>query len=416
MKLRSIFSCPEVSVLVLGGIFAYYANRRERQSGRREAYLSEVNSIAGLELSAHDALVAKLKRLCEFFRADACVLLCKSADSSGYVIHRLAATSAGAAVPRPTARLSERAAQPLLELPDDVSLAWSAHRPHHGGFAAASRRLANLLEASHFATVPYRRQQELAGRLFVISGRHPYTRRQSALLRQIAVQIGTVVGVHALLDELKLTAARAERSRISRDIHDTTIQPYIALKFGIEALYRRLDRGSPVAREVKELLDMSSISVEELRTYVAQLQQADDAPPEQGLPKKLRAQAERYRAFWGIDVELRIPRELDCAYPSPGEGLMSERLAAEAYQAACEALSNIRRHTRARRAFVALQREDGSLVLEVGNERCGDSPTRPFTPRSIADRASALGGNVEVMLDAQGHDVVQIRVPLRAQP
>jgi signal transduction histidine kinase len=400
--MRSILARPALNALVLCGLFAY-AGHRERQFRRREAFLGEVNRIAGLRLSAHEALVERLNRLCEFFRADACVLLCRSADSSGYLVHRVAAAPGGAAASQATMRASEPAAAALLQLPPEVSLAWNAHRPDRGGRVAACRQLANLLEAAHFATVPYHRHQRLAGRLFVISGRRAFTQRETALLAQIAGQIGAAVDVHALLDELKLAAARAERSRISRDIHDTTIQPYIALKLGIEALYRRLNPRSPMAREVRELLNLSSISVEELRMYVGQLQRADNAPTEHPLPLKLKAQAERYRAFWGIDVELRIAGVL-----------LSERLAAEAYQVACEALSNVRRHTRARRAFVALQCEDASLVLQVGNERCDDSPTLPFTPRSIAERASALGGNVEVMLDAQGHDVVQVRVPLGA--
>ena len=400
--MRSILGHPEMNILAFGAFFAY-VGRVERQLRRREAFVREVNRIAGLELSAHEALVEKLKRVCEFFEADACLLLCRSADSSGYLVHRVAATPEHAAVPQATMRLSDAAGRALLQLPPGLALSWSAQRPHHGRFAAGCQWLANLLETIHFATVPYRRQQQIDGRLFVISNTRAFRRRETALLAQIARQIGAVVDVHALLDELKIATARAERSRISRDIHDTTIQPYIALKFGIEALYRRLDPRSPVAREVKELLAMSSISVEELRTYVAELQRADHAPSE-GLPTKLKAQAERYRAFRGIDIDLRI------ALSEP----LSPRLAAEAYQVACEALSNVWRHTRARRAFVALQRNEESLVMEIGNERCADSPTRPFRPRSIAERALALGGQIEVMLDAQGHDVVQVRVPLGA--
>ena len=112
--------------------------------------------------------------------------------------------------------------------------------------------------------------------------------------------------------------------------------------------------------------------------------------------------ADRYRALWGLEVDVRLARDLQ----------LSERMAAETYQLACEALSNICRHTRATRAFVDLRRIDSALVLEVGNERCPESPTRPFMPRSIAERASALGGGFDVRLDAHGHDVVRVSMPI----
>ena len=55
-----------------------------------------------------------------------------------------------------------------------------------------------------------------------------------------------------LIEELIAGAAESERLAMSRDLHDTTIQPYIGLKLALEGLYRgptrktRLDRISPI--------------------------------------------------------------------------------------------------------------------------------------------------------------------------
>jgi signal transduction histidine kinase len=401
--MRSILERPSMNLLVLGTLFAAYTGRRTFQSRRREAFLGEVNGIANLRLSAEEALVEKLHRLCDFFAARECILLCTSSDSSGYLVYRVRGNGESAA--QAATRLSDAAARALLELPDGLATAWSGRQTEGGRLGAACRRLANLLEAPSFATVPYTRDQQIVGRIFLVAERSRFTRRDLGLLTEVVEQVNAVVDFHAALDELKRGAARAERSRLSRDIHDTTIQPFLGLKFGIEALYRGLDPGSPVAQQVKQLLDFSSTSVEDLRNYAAHLRGGDGVPREQALPTKLQTQAERYRAFWGIEVDLRIA-------PDPP---VSGELAAEAYQMACEALSNVRRHTQARRAFVAVRCDGACVLLEVGNERSADNPARPFTPRSIADRASALGGRVDVMLDAQGHDVVQVSLPMQAK-
>lgn len=404
---RSILERPAANLLALGTLFAAYTAaytaRRTLQSRRREAFLAAVNGIANLRLSAEQALAEKLERLCEFFAARSCILLCRSVDSSGYVVHRVRPSANGN--PHTATRLGDTAARALLQLPEGLATAWNAERPQGGRLGAACRRLANLLEAPCFATAPYLREQRIAGRVFLV-GERGFSRRQVALLAEVLEEIGAVVDFHAALDELKGAAARAERSRISRDIHDTTIQPYIGLKFGIEAFYRGLDPASPMAQQVRELLELSSTSIEELRAYASQLRDGDGAPHEAALPARLAVQAERYREFWGIEVGLRIAEELPHA----------DGLGAEAYQMACEALSNVRRHTSARRAFVVLRCDAESLVLEVGNERGEASPAQPFVPRSIAERAAALGGTLKVKLNAEGHDIVQVTVPIQRRP
>jgi signal transduction histidine kinase len=391
-----------LDVLALGGLIAY-AGDREIACRRRAAFLGELASIPNLRLAARDAVAEKLRLVGRFFRADACILVCRRADSRGYALHRVVGSQPFA---QPPCLLTESAARALLELPEGLPVAWGARRSHYGPAAErCCRKLQNLLEAPHFATVPYGRAQQAAGRLYLVSSRHSLARTDLWLLAQSAERIAAVAASYAALDALKREAASAERRRVSRDIHDTTIQPYIGLKYGLEALYRKLEPQSELARHVKELLEMSSASVDEMRGYVAQLRRGEAALPEPALPAKLRAQRDRYRALWGIDVKLRVARELQ----------LGDRLSLEAYQLACEALSNVCRHTRATRAFVSLRRAGQSLVLEVGNERCPESPTQPFTPRSIAERACALGGDVQVNLDADGHDVVRVCVPMRGE-
>ena len=368
------------TLLPLAALLAAARAGAREAAARRVAFLGEMKNAFSMRLSAQDALAQKLWLTCRFFRADACLLVARQSDGDQWAIHRVAHSKAGGESPTP---ISEEAAAALLE-------------------AEEQGRLADLLETVRFAAVPFRRRQRVVGRLYLLSAWRAFGRSEVQLLGRAADCISIAVDCHAMLDELKLDAVLAERRRISRDLHDSTIQPYIGLKYGIEALYRQLDPRSRLARRVKELLETSSSSVDELRSYAARLGDGQAGATVRELPVRLRAHAERYRALWGLDVDLRFARDLQ----------LSERMAAETYQLACEALSNVCRHTRATRAFVDLRHVNGALVLEVGNERCPESPTRPFMPRSIAERASALGGDFDVRLDAHGHDIVRVSMPM----
>ena len=212
----------------------------------------------------------------------------------------------------------------LLALPARAALAWDARRGGEKAHAEACRGLANLLETSCFATVPYVQHGALPGRLYVAASRRRCSRAALEFLSEAAAQIGASVDKVAALDELMANAAQTERSRISHDIHDTTIQPYIGLKLALEALQRRLDASSPAAAQVGELVDMCSFALEDLRGYVARLRDGRGGAGGE-LVSALRQQAGRYRRFYGVDVEVRS---------DPSVKLV-DRVAAEVGRASC---------------------------------------------------------------------------------
>ena len=60
-----------------------------------------------------------------------------------------------------------------------------------------------------------------------------------------------------------------------------------------------------------------------------------------------------------------------------------------------------------------MQRVNGSLVLSIENNRArADSAVEPFTPRSIAERAHELGGEVNVIFGPDDRTVVKVQIPL----
>ena len=387
-----------VYLLILGYMTAYWGGKELAMRGRLRL-LRDVGTIANPRLGVDHALEQSLRRVHQFFGAAACVLVCPRAASGEFTMFRIAAQGRGA-MAQP---LTAEAASALLRLPADVVIAWPRRMSTDPELASHCERLANLLEAEQFASVPYEQRAGVQGRLYLVT-RERLGDPDLEFLRQVADQIAAAVEKLALMEAITAQAAQLERTRISRDIHDTTVQPYIGLKLGLEALQRRVPGDSPVRKPLDELVEMSTRVIADLRGYIARLRSPAQSAPRSGddLLGGLREHLERYRNFYGIEVELRSARASQ----------VSDRVAAEAYQIVCEGLANIHRHTAAKRAFVDLRFEADSLAIAIGNECARAVPPVAFMPRSIAERAKALGGTTTVELHERGHDIVHVAIPL----
>ena len=77
-----------------------------------------------------------------------------------------------------------------------------------------------------------------------------------------------------------------------------------------------------------------------------------------------------------------------------------------------EGLSNVRRHTRSVQATVTLTCCDQHLCLSIANDVAMGSVSTPFMPRSITERATALGGCAHVEWPEHGGTVIVVDIPL----
>lgn len=387
-----------VFLVVLGCLMAYWGGQ-EIALRRRLRLLKDIGNVANPRLGVDHAVTQNLRRLLGFFDARLCVLICAQAASRQFVMYRID-DSAGDRGHGPEP-LTEQASGALLELAPSVTVAWNPRRPARNGAAEQCRRLANLLETVCFATVPYPQHQAAPGRLFLVARRGGYGEAEAQFLAQVVAQMGAALENLMLLEELMVNATQLERSRISRDIHDTAVQPYIGLKLGLEALQRKLEPGSNAAGQVRELLDMTALTVGDLRGYVSRLREHAPGWAGEHLMSALHEHVGRYRDFYNIEVEMRGDQAVR----------LTDRLAAEAYQIVCEAMSNVYRHTRAKRAFVDLRCAEALLIV-VGNERAPGPATPGFSPRSITERAASLGGRATVQMNRDGFDLVEVTIPL----
>ena len=91
---------------------------------------------------------------------------------------------------------------------------------------------------------------------------------------------------------------------------------------------------------------------------------------------------------------------------------LNDRLAAETFQMLVEGLSNVRRHTESRAISVRLGAVEQRLRLEIEDRETAGRPFSEFVPRSIAERAHALGGTASVRPAAEYGSVVTVEIPL----
>jgi signal transduction histidine kinase len=214
-----------------------------------------------------------------------------------------------------------------------------------------------------------------------------------------------------LIDNLASDAAEQERRRIAADIHDSVIQPYLGLQFGLSALDQKLEAGNTSIRnDVQELLELTNQELVELRRFIWGLRAGEERADV--LLPAIERFAERFSVVTGIKVDVE----------ARGKVKVNDRLAADVFQIVAEGLSNVRRHAFCRDARVEISCKNSSLLLQIKNSRPRANPeqergdghesVKTFRPHSIAERAASLGGDTQVFVDEKDYTVVSVGIPL----
>ncbi len=193
-------------------------------------------------------------------------------------------------------------------------------------------------------------------------------------------------------------AAEAERRRIERDLHDGAQQRLVALAMSLGLAKEKMDSDPEAARAlVDEAHREAKNALVELRDLARGLH-----PPvltDRGLHSAVAGLASR--APVPVDVDLRVERRS----PPSIEGI--------AYFVISEALTNVARHSGARRARVLVADEGARLVVEVSDDGLGGASTERGTGlRGLADRVRAVDGSFVVTSPPGGPTTVRAELPL----
>jgi signal transduction histidine kinase len=209
--------------------------------------------------------------------------------------------------------------------------------------------------------------------------------------------------LRARIEELRASRARIvqaadeERRRLERDLHDGAQQRLVALALNLKLARSALESDPGAARE---LLDNSIWELSEATAELRELARGIHPAilTDRGLEAAVTALAGRAP----VPVELRA--------------LPEERLAAPvestAYFVVAEALTNVARYSQATHAEVAINRENGKLVVEVRDDGVGGAdPAHGSGLRGLADRVAAVDGRLEVQSTPGAGTTVHAEIP-----
>lgn len=202
-----------------------------------------------------------------------------------------------------------------------------------------------------------------------------------------------------------------EQGRIAREIHDEFGQVLTALRLHLAALRDRMaPPHSDVTARLDRLVDVVDDAFRVVRRIATELR-----PPELdhlGLATAIRNHLAEFRARTAIEATADV--DIEAPPPHPPTALCAFRIAQEA-------LTNVARHSGAKRAHVRLWREGEWLHVEVADEGRGIDPAA-IGKRSglgllgMAERARAIGGTVEVARGVASGTVVRARLPWQPAP
>ena len=212
-------------------------------------------------------------------------------------------------------------------------------------------------------------------------------------------------------EEELLRRASEERLRLARDVHDTVAHniSLINVQAGT-ALYLMEDRPERAAEALATIKRTSKDTLSELRAMLGVLRAVDEAAPRSPTPGLDRV-TELLEGARSAGVEVTVETEGE-------ERRLSQGTEGVAYRALQEALTNVVRHSGARKALVRIGYGPSELSLEVTDDGQGTvgPPAVGNGLTGMRERAALVGGSVDVGPLEGGGFRVRVRLPVNGEP
>lgn len=195
----------------------------------------------------------------------------------------------------------------------------------------------------------------------------------------------------------RLAEVTRERERLTRDLHDGTIQSIYAVGFDLQRVRNLVDRNPGEARaELTRTMATLNQVVMELREFIVHAEPG--SPSVQNVDTVLQALVERARQNTQAEISLELAPDAAQLVPS--------QQAVEVLQIVREALTNSLRHAYPRQIGIALTRDGRDWRLTIADDGAGFDPQQVAGRtghglRNLQDRAAELGGE-GVVVSAPG--------------
>lgn len=203
-----------------------------------------------------------------------------------------------------------------------------------------------------------------------------------------------------------------ERTRIARELHDEFGQMLTGLAIGLRGAQTSLEKSRLLRQQLRQLEEMAGQALGNMRHLVNELRPAllDDM----GLPAALRHHIKNYQNYTGIATTLTM-----------GENnyRLSENVETILFRIIQEALTNVARHARAKNAWVNLQCDNQTAILEVKDDGRGFDPQPILNGKSdkgvglmgIQERVNLVAGNLLIQSEVGGGTTLTVQIPLQSE-
>jgi signal transduction histidine kinase len=195
-----------------------------------------------------------------------------------------------------------------------------------------------------------------------------------------------------------LTAADDARRRVVRDLHDGAQQQFVHSIVNLKLAKSALDDGDG---EAGALLVQALALVRQGNAELREL--AHGILPAALTHKGLAPAVDTVVSRLDLLVEVEIPEQ---RFPPEIE--------ASAYFIIAESLTNVAKHAHAGHAAVTVSVQDDTMHVEVRDDGVGGADARGHGLVGLSDRATVLGGRLEVRSPASGGTRVLATLPLTA--
>jgi signal transduction histidine kinase len=208
------------------------------------------------------------------------------------------------------------------------------------------------------------------------------------------------------------TAREAEAQRIAADFHDGPLQSFISIQMRLEIFRKILDRDRAAGlQELQQLQDLAKSQVRDMRSYVRDMRPLDvDGASVTAAARRL---VDDFQKESGIPVTF-VGGERPFATPP--------ELSADILQVIREALNNVRKHSKATRVAVAVEKVGKILEVSIDDNGVGFHFSGAYTldeldllrmgPVSLKRRVRSLGADL-VLESRPGHGAgLRMKIPI----
>jgi signal transduction histidine kinase len=420
--LRIVYWVGFVGATFAAGAGIAFLGDRNRLFAVQNEFFARITSTMEVDQGLSECLRLFLDELTHAFRAAEALLIYRDTDLERIFLWRLKSGESERMIPE---SLPMMRAEGLLLDDADATICWNSLAGAGSGFGWDRRdgrtlktlpRLPGptqqLLTMRSMMSVTLDQGGGPAGRLFLLNGRSRFTRDDLAWFERISRHIGPALENVFLLRHLRARAIEAERSRISRDLHDGILQTLLSIEIQLDVLRRAVvatpEQAAAALANLQQTVKNESAELRRMVTDMrpVRVQSADLVDLMIGFAERFRNESTLALDVLIDSVEVQAP----------------DRVCRELFQIYREALNNIKKHAKASHVVVKLSQDDSSLVLVVDDNGEGFSFAGRFTgdeldrlrlgPISIKERTRTVGGVLTVESNP-GHGArLTIEIPL----